>query len=182
MTELETLERAFDHTAAIIDAIDPDQLGGPTPCAGWDVRALLEHTIASVTIIGAGMRGNEAGGPPLADDPARQFRAAADAALAAWHDPGALDRVVDVGPGPMPGRKVAAFTVMEVATHAWDIARATGQEPALADDMAELALAVAHQIVRPERRPGMFAEEVRLTGDSTATERLVAFLGRDPGA
>jgi uncharacterized protein (TIGR03086 family) len=37
------LERALDQTAGLIAAIEPGQAGLPTPCAGWDVRALVSH-------------------------------------------------------------------------------------------------------------------------------------------
>src|SRR2546430_2720311 len=37
------LERALDQTAGLIAAIEPHQAGLATPCAGWDVRALVSH-------------------------------------------------------------------------------------------------------------------------------------------
>ena len=37
------LERALDQTAGLIAAIEPGQAGLSTPCAGWDVRALVSH-------------------------------------------------------------------------------------------------------------------------------------------
>src|ERR1700729_3128021 len=37
------LERALDQTAGLIAAIEPGQAGLATPCAGWDVRALVGH-------------------------------------------------------------------------------------------------------------------------------------------
>jgi len=37
------LERALDQTAGLIAAIEPGQAGLATPCAGWDVRALVSH-------------------------------------------------------------------------------------------------------------------------------------------
>jgi len=37
------LERALDQTAGLIAAIDDGQAGLATPCAGWDVRALVGH-------------------------------------------------------------------------------------------------------------------------------------------
>src|SRR5580693_2993870 len=39
------LERALDQTARLIAAIEPGQAGLATPCAGWDVRALVGHLI-----------------------------------------------------------------------------------------------------------------------------------------
>src|ERR1700755_1099684 len=40
------LERALDQTARLIAAIEPGQAGLATPCAGWDVRALVSHLAA----------------------------------------------------------------------------------------------------------------------------------------
>ena len=37
------LERALDQTAGLIAAIDASQAALATPCAGWDVRALVSH-------------------------------------------------------------------------------------------------------------------------------------------
>ena len=37
------LERALDQTAVLIAAIEPGQAGLATPCAGWDVQALVNH-------------------------------------------------------------------------------------------------------------------------------------------
>ncbi|MGH3162965.1 MAG: maleylpyruvate isomerase N-terminal domain-containing protein [Streptosporangiaceae bacterium] len=37
------LECALDQTAGLIAAIEPGQAGLATPCAGWDVRALVSH-------------------------------------------------------------------------------------------------------------------------------------------
>src|SRR5206468_2390561 len=48
MDPIETFTRAVDQTGRIVAAVTPDQLGKPTPCADWDVRALLNHTISGV--------------------------------------------------------------------------------------------------------------------------------------
>ena len=39
------LERALDQAAAIIAGIGASQAALPTPCADWDVRALVRHLI-----------------------------------------------------------------------------------------------------------------------------------------
>ncbi|NEE33726.1 TIGR03086 family protein, partial [Streptomyces sp. SID7982] len=39
----ELLETAADRALPVVRGIDDGQLGGPTPCAEYDVRALLNH-------------------------------------------------------------------------------------------------------------------------------------------
>jgi hypothetical protein len=52
------LERALDQTAGLIAAIEPGQAGLATPCAGWDVRALVSHLAPRA---GQGVRGGGTG-------------------------------------------------------------------------------------------------------------------------
>ncbi len=94
--------------------------------------------------------------------------------------PGALDQIVDGGPGPMPGRVLAGINLLDTATHSWDLAMATGQPTELPDDVAEAALEAAHMIVSDELRAGRFGPEVTAPKSADATTQLVAFLGRTP--
>src|SRR5215472_12799880 len=107
---------AFDHavasTAEIVKAAPADQLDAPTPCAEWDVRALLNHVIGTLWLA-EGLFGDRApryamapGSLPPADlardDPAAAYAEAAAAALAAAAGD-ALTRVHDTPLGEMPG-------------------------------------------------------------------------------
>src|SRR5947199_8590276 len=59
MDSIETFTRAVEQTGEIVAAVTPDQLGEPTPCAEWDVRALLNHTIAGVHMFDDAAQGKE---------------------------------------------------------------------------------------------------------------------------
>jgi uncharacterized protein (TIGR03086 family) len=184
MELVDGLDRTFDHAHDVVGGIRPDQLSDPTPCTEWDVRALLAHTIGVVANIGARVMGETPAGPPdefeLDDDPARQFRAAADATLAAWRTPGVLERTVDGGAGPMPGRMLAGINLIDTATHSWDLARATGQVLAMEAACAQLALETARSTIVDEVRPGRFGPPVEVPADARDVDQLVAFLGRQP--
>jgi uncharacterized protein (TIGR03086 family) len=86
----------------------------------------------------------------------------------------------DVVAGPMPGHVLAGINLLDTATHTWDLATATGQPPALPDDVATAALEASHAIISPETRPGRFGPEVPAPEGAAPTEVLVAFLGRTP--
>ena len=116
----------------------------------------------------------------LSADPAEQFAEVSAATMRAWRAPGALDRIVNAGPGPMPGRVLAGINLLDTATHTWDLATATGQPTALPEGVAEAAVEASREIVSPELRAGRFGPEVAAPAGADATAQLVAFLGRIP--
>jgi len=177
---VDSLEATFQHAHTVIAGVRPDQYDDTTPCEEWTVRDLLEHMIGVVAGLGAAAAGTPSGAFSLGPDPAAQFQAAAASALSAWRTPGVLDRVVDAGPGPMPGRVLAGINLLDTATHTWDLATATGQPTALPDDVAVAALDASRTTITPEIRPGRFGPEVAAPANASQTDRLVAFLGRAP--
>lgn len=180
MELIDALEQTFQHADGVIGNVRADQYDDPTPCSEWTVRDLLGHTIGVVAGLGAAA----AGAPPtefaLGTDPASQFREAAATALAAWRTPGVLDKIVDAGPGPMPGRVLASINLLDTATHAWDIATATGQPTQLPTGVAEAALEASRATISADIRSGRFAPELTAPTGAGPTEQLVAFLGRQP--
>ena len=180
MDLIDSLGQAFQHAHGVIGNVRPDQYTEPTPCEEWTVQDLLTHMIGVVAGLGAAARGEPGARFELARDPAAQFQETATSTLAAWSTPGALDRTVDGGPGPMPGRVLAGINLLDTATHTWDLATATGQSPTLPDGVATVALEVSRATISPEVRTGRFGPEVAAPANAGPTEQLVAFLGRTP--
>jgi len=180
MDVIDALDHSFQHTQGLLANLRPEQLDNATPCAGWTVRDLLTHSIGVVAGMGAAASGQAAAPFELGADPAAQFAQASASTLAAWRSPGVLDAIVDGGAGPMPGRVLAGINLLDTSTHAWDLAVATGQPTELPEPVAAAALAASTMIVSPEIRPGRFGDEVEVAGAASTTERLVAFLGRQP--
>src|SRR5256885_382564 len=64
------LERAINYLLGSLLLVTPETLARPTPCAGWDLRALLAHlddSLGALTeAVEAGAVGPAGGGPPPA--------------------------------------------------------------------------------------------------------------------
>src|SRR5438270_2009163 len=183
MELVDALDQTFGHAHTVIAGVRPDQYGDETPCAAWDVRELLAHMIGVVSHMAATTAGEPSPGPggfELGADPAAQFRAAADAALAGWRRPGIMDGTITAVVEPMPGRVLAGINLLDTATHSWDLATATGQSAELPPAVAEAALEAGHQIVKAPIREGRFGPEIEPHPGCGPTDRLVAYLGRQP--
>ena len=73
--------------------------------------------------------------------------------------------------------------MIDVVTHGWDLAQATGQDYAMDEDIAEMLYQGSRAGVRPEfRKPPIsaFGPEVPVSDEAPASHRLLALLGRSP--
>jgi uncharacterized protein (TIGR03086 family) len=184
MDLLDVLSQTFDHASTLADGVRPTQLDARTPCEEWDVRALLSHMMGVVVNMGRGASGDELlsdmNAFQLDDDLGARFRSEADRTLAAWTTRG-LEGEVDVGAGPMPAALAVSINLVDTATHAWDLARATGQDGTLPDALAVTVLEVGKGFVTDDTRTFAGIDPaVPVAADASPTHRLVAFMGRRP--
>jgi uncharacterized protein (TIGR03086 family) len=184
MELLDFLSQSFDHASKIVAGVSADQLSEKTPCTEWDVRALLVHMTGGMVNIGRGARGEELladmNAYPLDADFGAQYRREAERTLESWHERG-LAGQVDIGAGPMPASFAASINLVDSATHSWDLARATGQDAELPDDLASAVLGTARGFVDDGlRRFAGIDPAIPVDSDATPTARLVAFMGRVP--
>ena len=187
MDSVALLERVVGEMGTLVDGVRPEQLGDKTPCAEWTVRDLINHVTGGATMFAMSAEsgavpdeviGQLLGGDNLGDDVPGSFHAAADRATAAFKAPGALDKTVKLPFGEMPASIALNIAVFDVATHAADLARATGQ-PMPPDDLLETALAIGKQMVGPDlRQPGVFDAEQEVDESAPVGDRLLAFAGR----
>ncbi len=178
------LERAIEIAGNVIANVDESQLSSPTPCASWDVAALINHMIGGQAFFAAAVNGEPPSGEET-DAASGDFRAAfATAAadcIAAFQSLDDMTSVVKAPFGEMPAHAFMGLAMTDTFQHAWDLAKATGQDTDLAPDMAEMLLAASKQNIQenfrgPEGAP--FGAEQSATDDQPAADRLAAFLGR----
>lgn len=175
------LERAIGYALGQLGDVTPGALGGPTPCPEWDLAALLRHMDDSLAALQEAMALGEVGlGPgPGAGDPATAVRDRASVllgSLAGRHHP-----LVCVGGYPLPAEIVTSAGAVDIAVHGWDIARSCGNPGPIPGQLAGEILAVSRLLVTDADRPGRFGSPVWLSAQASASDHLVAYLGRDPG-
>lgn len=134
----EVLNRAGLEFERRLRAVAPGQWDAPTPCEGWSVRDLVDHVVGGNRLAQVLMRGASAEeavalvrdtrtrGDALGD-----FAASRDEQVAAFREPGALDRTVHHPIGDIPSAQLLQFRVADLTLHAWDLARAIGADERL---------------------------------------------------
>ena len=193
---VDIFERASRRAHQIMAGIRPEQLDAATPCAEWDVRAVMNHIIGGAEMLAGNLLGSppDAGiggasprssysGEPDASRLAQAYAAETRRALAAARLPGAMER-------PTPGGMMTAaqFLIAMAAdhiVHAWDLAHATGQDDTLDPDAVQAAYAMMTSpegagFVAMGRQAGFIGLEVAVPDDATRQDKLIALMGRHP--
>jgi uncharacterized protein (TIGR03086 family) len=178
--------RALLNTGRIVVGVKPQDLLEPTPCRDWNVRLLLNHIIGGNYTFAEVARGGRADAAGEMDDhtlpdPGSNYIASADAVLAAWAEPGAMERRVHMPFGDIPAPAAVSIHFLDIVVHGWDLARATGQDTTIEPDLAAEALDISHGLLSAElRETGVFGPEIPISADDPLHDRLVAFMGRRP--
>ena len=187
------LLNSYENAAVIVSGITAGQLGHPTPCRDYDVASLIDHLVEAgrrAAALGRGQAppaGDESPHVELLDAPA-QLRHAAGEAAQAWGEDSRLSSRFTLPWGEEhTGATLVDMYLAELAAHAWDLARATGQLTRLDPMLAVPALHAARATIKPQYRdivgPGSpFGAEVQPPPDADNWERFAAFMGRDPKA
>ena len=187
MDPLPTMEKVLDRAGTVVDGVEPSQLGDATPCTEWTVRDIINHVVGGATMFAECVEhgsvpddrlGQLMGGDNLGDDFKGAFHTASARARAAFSVPGALELTVTLPFGVMPAGVALNIAVMDVMTHALDIAKATGQTVD-DDELLETALAIGRQLITADfRRPGIFDAEQPAPPNASPADQLLAFAGR----
>ncbi len=170
--------RACDDFAAVADRVPDDRWSAPTPCTDWDARAVVEHVIGFHEFLLLRPLGIRAHRPR--EGPAARWRATSGALFAFLAEPGALDRETELpGGGHSSARTMLGALTTDVLVHTWDLARATGVDPALDEQLVSAAYAVVSR-TDPDRAGGLLGPAVSVARDATVEAKLIAWHGRDP--
>jgi uncharacterized protein (TIGR03086 family) len=174
--------------AALVAGVDPGQWHDGTPCSQWDVRTLVHHLLSeqrwvppmfeglTIEQVGGRFDGDLLGGDAAAWP---QLVASAMAeAHAAVAQPGALERTVHLSFGDASGHEYVTQLTADLAIHAWDLARATGQDAALDPGAVALLLPWTEASADLISGSGMFGPSIDTGPGARGDVRLLGLLGR----
>ena len=184
MELLDALSQTFAHATEVMAGVGPDQLDAPTPCREWTVRDLVAHTTGVVINMGRGASGRallpDVNAVALDTDLGAQFRVESDRTLAAWTARGSRAKSTSARDRCRSRPGSASTCSTPPPTPGTSRAR-TVKTLTLPDELAVTALSVARGIVNDDTR--QFAgidPAIAVAEDASATDQLVAFLGRRP--
>jgi uncharacterized protein (TIGR03086 family) len=180
------LEIAIGYAVGSLSCVTPGSLSYPTPCAAWDLGALLEHVSDSLAALHEAIATGWVSLDVLArapvssaDDLVTTLRSRAVRLLAA-SAAGGEDRAVAIAGRRLTGRQVTAVGALEITVHGWDIAEACRCPRPIPPALATSILAVIPLVVTQVTRNVQFAGAIPAAPQACPSDRLVALLGRNP--
>src|SRR5579863_385130 len=183
MDPVKRIERATAFASEKVNQVKPGDMTKPTPCAEFDVQALLNHMLGGLTMLTAAAGGGTATmpeGDQFGSDPGATYDERRDALLEAVQSPGVLERNWEMPFGSMAGGMMAGIAFMEHLTHGWDVAKATGQDTTLPADLVTECTELVTPMDAMLRMPGVCGPRVEVPESASAQDKLIAFMGRTP--
>ncbi|NYG59612.1 uncharacterized protein (TIGR03086 family) [Nocardioides daedukensis] len=174
---VELLERAIGYTRGTLGTVTDDLMSRRTPCADWDLAALLAHMSDGLDAFTEASRGHIDIAPaPPADTTVGELREKACTLLGAWTSPAVIS--ARLGALVLDSGLLLRVGALEIAVHGWDVGQATGVGTPIPAGLARNLLPVARQVVTDDDRPGRFGAPITITEDVEPALRLLSRLGR----
>jgi uncharacterized protein (TIGR03086 family) len=120
--------------------------------------------------------------PKATGDRAASFAVQTEAVQALLDDPAVANEPVSIGAmGEQPlGMVIDSFYTIDLFLHAWDLAKATGQEIELDADSAASMYAGLSAMGPALQASGQYGPPVPVPENDTPQRRLLGLIGRDP--
>ena len=181
-TSVAVLDSAVTWTHSCLQLARTSSLSLRTPCSEWDLGQLLAHMDESLVAFAEAAELGQVSlePPPVSPDPNQLVDRIVNRACrtrAAWQQR-LTSAPIGVGDLALGRDTTALVGAMEIAVHGWDVARATGQDHRLPEDLAVRLYGVALAVVTPGERGRRFAPAVHVPASAPASTRLLAHLGR----
>jgi uncharacterized protein (TIGR03086 family) len=166
----------------VVGQVEASQLSLGTPCPGWTVRQVMDHSVG-VTLKFADFAAGTMDAPRrppgelIGIDYRQVLRAAASASQKAWAQAD-MARSCRLAFGTFSADAAMGINLFDVLAHTWDIAIATGVNVENDDDLWTAGLVAAQLVIGPHRDESQYGPEIPVSALATARRRFLAFVGR----
>lgn len=181
----ELYRRAVRSWQLRVAAVGADQWAARTPCAQWDVRALVNHVVGEdwwtrPLVEGETIEqvGDRLDGDLLGDDPKSSAEAAAADALDAMVERLPERGIVHLSFGDVGIEEYCRQLLADHTIHTWDLAAATGQDRTVDPELVAAVGPWFDQAEQLMRDAGLIGAQVHSGTDPQS--QLLARFGRDP--
>ena len=171
-------ERAATNAAAMAAQVRPEQHHAPTPCAEWDVDALVGHMTGGTRYLLTALGQSDA--QPGTD--AAAYGDAVARCVESLRRPGALQgRCMSPAGFEWSVAEATAGTAMDQLVHTWDLAVAIDVDRRLDPEVVDAIVAMfLPQMPEIGRSAGFVGPEVPVPERASAQDRLLGAMGRRP--
>ena len=186
------LGKATNHVKEVVAGIQQSQLSDSTPCSEWDVHGLINHLIGGLEFAAGSMAGNPPNiqlaaavsshiGEHDASNLSQAYRDEVDRVLELASQPGTLEKVASTPFGDMPMSQFLVGTWLDQFIHCWDLAKATGQDTTLEQELVDFAFPMLKSgFADMGRGAGFIAPEIALPDGVSRQDQMMAYMGRQP--
>jgi uncharacterized protein (TIGR03086 family) len=180
LTPQESHRRVAEAFSQRVRGAAPDAWDDPAPVDGWRARDVVDHL---VTWFPAFLEGGTGIVLPTGDagsDPLGAWEAQAAAVQRILDDPASAGKVLTnphLGEVPLP-QAIEQFYTADVFMHTWDLARATGQDETLDEDIARELYEGMLPMDEILRQSGQYGAAVPVPDDADWQTKLLGFIGR----
>lgn len=172
------LRPAGQALSVVVEGIADTDLGRRTPCDKYSVGALLQHVDEGAR----GFAGLEEEPLVPGDDGWRETLARrVDELGNVWADPRAWEGTSELAGLDLSNAEWGRIALTELVVHAWDLARATGQELELPDETVEACYAHVATFLEEPPVPELWGTPVEVPQGARLLDRVVGITGRSPG-
>jgi uncharacterized protein (TIGR03086 family) len=172
----------------VLRALDSGDLAARTPCAGYDVRGLLNHLLYWGPWLEAAGRKQEP--PTVSVSEAEAALVGDDWFVALEKQTASLVEVFGsaeawagetaLGSARLPAAVVGDMVLGEFVLHGWDLARAIGRTIDIAPEAAEAVRVSAVTMGEQARAMKVYGPEVPVPAGAPVLDRALGASGRDP--
>lgn len=166
---------------ARVDGVRPGGWAAPAPVPGWTARDVVGHLIGWLPELLGGPVTDDLPNPGV--DPGGAWRAHCLAVQRLLDDPDIHQRRLT---NPHIGEvavddAINTYYTTDVFLHTWDLARATGQDDQLDPERCAELLDTMRPIEDLLRSSGQYGPAFSVPDGASVQDRLIGFIGRNPG-